>query len=373
MRNIEIREVSTRKDLKEFIFLPEKVHRNNPLWLPPLYSDEWLLYDPRKNKSFEYCDYIRLIAYKEGKPVGRIMGLINRRYNDIKQEKNGRFCFLEAIDDNDVVNTLLGEIENWARNLGMEKIVGPLAFSDKDPQGLQTEGFEYGAVLSAPTNAAYLPELVKANGYETEVELVDYIATIPDEMPEVHKRVLSMLNRRSDIEILEFGSKKELRPYIIDILQVMNDTYSHIYGFVPLTDKEKKELARRFMPILDPRFIKAVKINGELASFVIAMPDIADGLRKARGRLFPFGFIHILRSVKKSTQLLMLLGAVKEEFRGMGLHSIMGSKVFASAANSKMITLDSHLILAHNKRMRAEYERIGGKVVKRFSIFRKQL
>jgi hypothetical protein len=127
------------------------------------------------------------------------------------------------------------------------------------------------------------------------------------------------------------------------------------------------------MPILDPRFIKAVKINDELASFVIAMPDIAEGLRKAKGRLFPFGFIHILRSVRKSTQLLMLLGAVKEEYRGKGLDAIMGSKILASAANSKMVTLDSHLILAHNRRMRAEYERIDGKVVKKFSIFQKQL
>jgi len=373
MGNIEIKEVTTRKDLKEFIYLPEKVHRNNPLWLPPLYSDEWLLYDPRKNKSFEYCDYIRLIAYQDGKPAGRIMGLVNRRYNELKDEKNGRFCFLEAINNQEVVDSLLREVEDWARTKGMEKIVGPLAFSDKDPQGLQTEGFEYGAVLSAPTNAAYLPELVKENGYETEVELVDYIATIPRELPEVHRRVLSRLDGRDDIKILEFKTKRELKPYIIDILQVMNDTYSHIYGFVPLTDKEKKELARRFMPILDPRFIKAVKINDELASFVIAMPDIAEGLRKAKGRLFPFGFIHILRSVRKSTQLLMLLGAVKEEYRGRGLDAIMGSKILASASNSKMVTLDSHLILAHNRRMRAEYERIDGKVVKRFSIFQKQL
>lgn len=373
MKAIEIREVITRKDLREFIYLPEKVHRNNPSWLPPLYSDEWLLYDPKRNKSFEYCDYTRLLAYIDGKPVGRIMGLINQRYNDLKQESNGRFCFLEAIDDIEVVKRLLDSVEQWAREKGMKKLVGPLAFSDKDPQGLQTEGFEYGAVLSAPTNAAYLPELVAGNGYDTEVELVDYIAKIPRELPEVHRRVLARLNGRNDIEILEFSSKKELKPHIIDILQVMNDTYSHIYGFVPLTDKEKKELARRFMPILDPRFIKAVRINNEMAAFVIAMPDIADGLRKAKGRLFPFGFIHILRAVKKSTQLLMLLGAVKEEHRGKGLDAIMGSKILSSAANSKMVTLDSHLILAHNKRMRAEYERIDGRVVKRFRIFRKAL
>jgi hypothetical protein len=373
MRKIEIREVVTRQDLKDFIYLPKKVHRNNPAWLPPLYSDEWLLYDPLKNKSFEYCDYTRLIAYIDNVPVGRIMGLINRRYNEIKEENNGRFCFLEAINDPDVVNALLGRVEDWAKKKGMSKIVGPFAFSDKDPQGLQVEGFEYGAVLSAPTNAEYLPRLVEAAGYGTEVELVDYIAKIPRELPEVHKRVLARLEGNESIKILEFSSKKELKPYVIDILQLMNDTYSNIYGFVPLTDKEKQQLARRFMPILDPRFIKAIKIDGELVAFVIAMPDIADGLRKAKGRLFPFGFIHILRAVRKSTQLLMLLGAVKEEYRGKGLNVILGAKILASAANSKMVTLDSHQILAHNKRMRAEYERMDGELLKRFRIFQKAI
>jgi hypothetical protein len=373
MRNIEIKEVISRRDLKEFINLPERVHKNNPNWLPPLYSDEWILYDPKKNRSFEYCDYIRLLAYQDRKPVGRVMGLINLRYNKIKNESNGRFCFLEAIDDNSVVSTLLSEVEKWAKERGMTKIVGPLAFSDKDPQGLQTEGFEYSAVLSAPSNSAYLPLLVEKNGYITEVELVDYIADIPRELPEVHKRALSMIAGRNNIEILEFNTKKEMKPYVLDILQVMNDTYSHIYGFVPLTDKEKLEFAKRFMPVLDPRFIKAVKIDNEMVAFVLAMPDIAEGLKKARGRLFPFGFIHILKSVRKSTRLLMLLGAVKAEHRGKGLDAIMGSKIFASAANSRMVTLDSHLILAHNRKMRAEYERIGGKVVKRYKIFQKAL
>ncbi|MBS0010087.1 MAG: hypothetical protein KFF49_01670, partial [Bacteroidales bacterium] len=183
----------------------------------------------------------------------------------------------------------------------------------------------------------------------------------------------SRVRSRPDYRIIEFRSKKEIKPYIIDILQLMNDTYSNIYGFVPLDDKEKQELAKRYMPILDPRFIKIFLINDKLAGFVIAMPDIARGLQKARGRLFPFGFIHILRSARKSTRLLMLLGAVKEEYRGLGIDAIMGASILASATKSRMTTLDSHLILEHNTRMRAEYERIGGKLVKRYRIYQKDL
>lgn len=368
---ISIREVETRKDLREFISLPSIVHKNNKIWLPPLYSDEWLLHNPAKNRSFDYCDYIRFLAEKEGKTVGRIMGLINHRYNDLKEENNARFCFLESFDDQEVVSTLLKGVEEWAKSKNATAVVGPLAFSDKDPQGLQTEGFESGAVLSSPNNASYLPSLVLLSGYIPDINLVDYIADIPKELPEIYSKVLERVNGRKEIQILEFKTKKEMKPWIPEILQVMNDTYGHIYGFVPLTEKEMRELASRFMPLLDPRFIKAIRINGIMASFVIAMPDIADGLRKARGKLWPFGFIHILISSKKSSRLLMLLGAIREEYRSKGLDAIMASKILESARKSKMKTIDSHLILADNKRMRAEYERLGGLVTRRYTIYKK--
>ena len=373
MNKIEIRPVRSRRDLKNFIFLPEKIHSENKNWLPPLYSDEWILFNTSKNKSFEYCDHIMLLAFRDGKPAGRIMGIINKRYNDLKNENHARFCFFDSINDPEVSNALISKVEEWAITKGMEKIVGPLGFSDKDPQGIQIEGFEYPSVLSAPNNEPYLSQLVEREGYTKKVDLVDYIAEIPEDIPEVYKRVLSRVENRPDYRIIEFSNKKELKPYIIDVLQVMNDTYSNIYGFVPLTDKEKEELAKRYMPILDPRFIKAFAIDKKLAGFVIAMPDIAPGLMKARGRLFPFGFIHILRAVHRSTNLLMLLGAVKEEYRGMGIDAIMGAKILETATRSRMTTLDSHLILENNTRMRAEYERIRGRVVKRYRIYQKDI
>ncbi len=373
MNKIEIRPVRSRRDLKNFIFLPEKIHSENKNWLPPLYSDEWILFNTSKNKSFEYCDHIMLLAFLDRKPAGRIMGIINKRYNDLKNENHARFCFFDSINDPAVSNALINKVEEWAITKGMEKIVGPLGFSDKDPQGIQIEGFEYPSVLAAPNNGPYLSQLVEREGYTKKVDLVDYIAEIPEDIPEVYKRVLSRVESRPDYRIIEFSNKKELKPYIIDVLQVMNDTYSNIYGFVPLTDKEKEELAKRYMPILDPRFIKAFSIDKKLAGFVIAMPDIAPGLMKARGRLFPFGFIHILRAVHRSTNLLMLLGAVKEEYRGMGIDAIMGAKILETATRSRMTTLDSHLILENNTRMRAEYERIGGRVVKRYRIYQKDI
>jgi hypothetical protein len=374
MNNIEIMPVRSRKDLKKFIFLPEKIHRENSDWLPPLYMDEWALYDPGKNKSFSYCDHLTLIAHRNGEPAGRIMGLINHRYNENTGNKDGRFCFMESVNDPEVSGALIAAVEDWARERGMTRIVGPFAFSDKDPQGVQVEGFEYTPVLAAPNNGEWLGSLIEAAGYTVKEDLVEYLADIPSEIPEVYKRVLSRIGSNPDYRIIEFRNKKELKRYIIPILELMNETYTdHIYGYVPMTDKEKLDFARRYMPVLNPKFIKAFAIKGELAGFVIAMPDIAEGLRKARGRILPFGFIHILKAVRKSKQLLMLLGAIKAEHRGIGIDAILGAKMLETASNSKMKTLDSHLILGYNRRMQAEYERVGGKVVKRFRIYQKDL
>ncbi len=373
MGEITLTEVVSRKDLKRFIYLPEKVHRNNTNWLPPLLMDEWLLFDPKKNKSFEYCDHIRLLALKDGKVAGRIMGLVNRRYNEIQNEQHGRFCFLECYNDREVSHALINRVEEWARQKGLDKVIGPMGFSDKDPQGAQISGFEYSPVIAAPNNADYLPGLIEAEGYTRKIDLVDYMADIPEELPDLYKRVLSRFGNRQGYKIIEFRTKKDIKPMILDVLQVMNDAYSSIFGFVPLTDKEKKELAARYLPILDPRFIKAFSINDRVVGFVIAMPDLAEGLRKSRGRLFPFGFIHILRASKKSNNLQMLLGAILEEYRGLGLDVIMGAKILEEATRSRMKTLDSHLILEDNMKSRSEFDRINGKVVKTYRIYQKDL
>jgi hypothetical protein len=373
MKDITIKELRSRRDLKTFIFLPEKIHKDNPNWIPPLYSDEWGLFNPKKNILFSYCDYIQLLAYEGSKPVGRIMGLINKKYNEMKSENTGRFCFLECYDDKEISHTLLSAVEDWAQKLGMNKIIGPYAFSDKDPQGCQISGFDKPGVLAAPNNGSFLPALIENEGYSKEVDLVEYITDIPSKLPDLFLKIIERASRMEKIEIIEFKTKKAIKPYILDVLELMNDTFSSIYGFVPLSDREKQDFARRYLPILDPAFIKAAKIGDELVGFVIAMPNLSQGILKARGRLWPFGFIHILGSIKKSTELLMLLGGVKQKYRGRGIDAIMGAKILQSASNSRMLTLDSHLVLETNKSMRADYDRLGARISKTFRIYQKQL
>lgn len=373
MGEIIVKEVVTRKDLRDFIFLPEKVHRNEPDWLPPIYMDEWELYDRKKNKSFGYADALILLAYRDGKPVGRIMGLINRRYNDIHNEQHGRFCFMECYEDKEVFHTLISRVEEWARENGMTKMVGPLGFSDKDPQGFQTEGFEYPQFITSANNSPYMVGLIENEGYTKKIDLVNYLGDMPKEFPLVYQRVLERVTRTEEFKITEFPTKKRLRPYILSVLELMNETFSEIYGFVPLTDKEKSDFAARYLPILDPKFIKVVENDGQLIGFAIGMPDLSAGIKACRGRLLPFGILRVLFESKRSKKLIMMLGGVKKEFRGKGIDVLMGVKILQDGINSRMESIDSHLVLEDNLRMRGEYERIGCKVVKKFRIYQKDL
>lgn len=372
MSNIIVKEVNSKRDLREFIYLPASLHKNDPNWLPPIYNDDWLLFNKKKNRSYKYADAIFYLAYLNDKPVGRIMGLINNRYNDIKGEKNGRFCFMECIDDIDVARALLEKVEEWVKSRGMVKIVGPLGFSDKDPQGFQIEGFEYPYLFTAPTNSPYLPLMMEPLGYTKEVDLVNYNIPMPDPVPSLYLKAYDKFSKNNELKIIEFHSKKEIKPYIIPILELMNQVFSDIYGFVPLNDPEKEEFAGRYLPILDPEFIKLVKAGDECVGFIVALPDLTKGIIAAKGKLFPVGLFRILSEMKKAKKLMLMLGGIRKDYRGKGIDVLMAIKILNSARKKKMTIIDSHLILENNRRMRAECERLGGEIVKRFRIYQKE-
>lgn len=373
--DIEIREVKTRKDLKKFIYLPEKIHANHQNWVHPIYMDEWKYFNTKKNEAFSYCDTIILLAFRGEEAVGRIMGIINSRYNEHKNEKTVRFGYLETGEDEEVIRALLNHVEDWAKNKGMTKIVGPYGFSDQDPEGFLIEGFENRATIATYYNFEWMPSLVEKQGYTKDVDYFVYKLDVPKEVPEFYKRIYERAKKRGNFELLEFKKKKNIKPWIVPILSLMNECYlaGNIYGYTPLSEKEMKTLAARYLPVLDPRFLKAVLIEGEVASFVVGMPDMTEGIQKARGRLLPFGFLKVLRAAKKTKQLDLLLGAIKEKYRGRGLDAIMGIKMVISAQEAGMEIMDTHHEMEENVRIRAEMERMGGKLYKKFRVYKKQL
>jgi hypothetical protein len=371
---IEIREVSSRADRRLFINLPARIHTDHANWVPPIYMDDRQYFNPSRNKSFKYCDTILLMAWREGKLAGRIMGIINRRYNKLHNENHARFSFMECWNEPDVATTLLGAVEQWAREKDMKKLVGPLGFSDKDPQGFLVEGFDAPMVIATNCNFPYMVDLVEENGFSKKVDLVVYKVDIPEEMPELYLKIYKRIMDKNNISIEEPTKKKHLKSLIRPVLSLMNETFTEIYGFDQMEEKEMDEFAARYIPILDPKFAKVIKNRKqEVVGFVIGMPDVSKGIVRARGRLFPFGIFHILRAGKKTKQLNLLLGAIREDFRGIGLDAALAVKMIETATRSKMEYIDSHLELEDNTKVRSEMERFGGKVYKRYRIFEKDL
>jgi len=373
--SIEIREVKGKSELKKFIFLPAKIHRNHKNWVPPVYMDERVFFNPSKNDSFSHSDTILLLAWSGNEAVGRVMGIINHHYNERTGENDARFCFLECYEDFDVAESLITSVENWAKARNCNNLVGPLGFSDKDPQGLLVEGYDQPVVIASNCNFPFQVGFVEKMGYEKKTDLVVYQLQVPENVPEFYFKISERARRNNPgLTVVEPKSKRELKKLVRPVFELVNETFKDIYGFSEMTVKEMDEFADRYILVMDPRFIKLIKNEaGKVIAFVLAMPDISDGVKKCKGYVFPFGFISILLSQKKTKQLNLLLGGISPEYRNSGLDTIMGVLMMKDAAKAGFKYMDSHLELETNTKVRAEMEKMGGKVYKRFRIFTKKL
>lgn len=373
--NLKIKEVKKRSDMKDFIFLPERLHRNHKNWVPPVYIDEWDYFNPKKNAAFSYCDTVLLLATIGNEAVGRIMGIINHPYNQLHNEDHVRFCFLETIENQEVFDALIRAVEDWGRQKGMKKLVGPMAFSDKDPQGFLIEGYEHPVAVATHYNFPYMVDFVENCGFEKKLDLVVYKIPVPETLPPIALKVLERYqSRQTDIRILEFRKRRKVKPFIRPVFELVNFTFTDIYGFSHFSEKEMNDLAGRFLFMIDPRYI-VIAVNGrnEVIAFVLGMADISEGIIKARGRLFPFGFIHLLRAAKKTRQLNLLMGAIHPDYQGRGIDMLIGAKMLDAARQTGKTIMDSHLEMETNFKVRAEMEHMGGTVYKRFRIWQKDL
>jgi hypothetical protein len=372
--NIEIKQVTDRHELRRFIHLPAKIHKGHKNWVPPLYIDEWQYFNPQKNKSFSYCDTVLLLAYRNGHAVGRIMGIINHRYNKSHNENHARFCWMECYNEPDVAAALLNWIQDWARSKKTEKLVGPLGFSDKDPQGFLIEGFDQPMVIATNCSYPYMVDLIEKNNFTKKTDLVVYRILIPEQLPTIYEKLAERALSSLNLTVIEFNKKSQFKSLIRPVLNLMNETFTDIYGFDKMDDREMDELAARYLPVIDPRFVKCVlNEKNEVIAFVISTPDMSPGIIRSKGYLFPFGILLILWSAKKTKQLDLFLGAIRQDYRNSGVDAVMAIKMLESARKAGFECIDSHLELEDNFKVRAEMERAGGEVYKKYRIYIKDL
>ena len=371
--SIIIKSVNSKKEYKTFIYLPEKIHKGHDKWLPPIYMDEKKFFDPDKNLSFRGCDYTLFLAYKNGEAVGRIMGIINHQYNKAQNVNNARFSYLECYNDSEVSHALITEIEKWGREKGMSKLIGPFGFTDRDIQGVLIEGFEFEPVVDSACNFEYLPKLIEQEGFVKELDCVIYRFPLTIELPEIYQKIYERVTAKKDFQFKEFSARKQLKPLIIPVLRMVNESFKDIYGFVPMDDAEMLDLAKRYLPILDPRFIKIVTKGDEVVAFLISMPNLYKGIQKSKGHLFPFGILYILKAMKTAKSVNTMLGAVAPAFQKQGLDIFLSMTTIASAKKAGMTSIDTHVVMEDNDDMMAEMKRYGAYLLKKFRVYQKPL
>ncbi|NLI97977.1 hypothetical protein GX441_04875 [bacterium] len=371
---VEIREVKSSREKKQFIYLPEKLYEKRyPQWVHPIYASEEEFFDEKKNGAWKYSDAVLFLASKDGELCGRIMGIVNHKVNKFRKENSARFGFFDSIDDLSVSSALFGAVEEWARNKGCDRIVGPLGFTDLDPEGMLIEGQENRATITTWWHPPYTPRLVENSGYKKEIDWFTYKVDLTKPLPEVYEKIAKRVLERTSYKLLDIRKRNDLKPFIRPVFELLNEAYQHLYGFSPLDPEEIDKIAADYLPLLDTRFVKLITLDGKLVAFSIGLPDMTEGIQKARGRLFPFGIFKILSASKRTKQLDMMLGAIKEEHRGKGLDVLMAVDIYTKARAAGMTYSDSHHELETNTVMRGEMEKLGGVIYKRHRIFYKEL
>lgn len=370
---VTIKEVTSRRDLKTFVKLPFWLYRDHPNWVPPLIRDEMETLDPRRNPAFETAEARLFLAYKDDQLVGRVAAILSHIANQKYQTKNLRFGWLEFIEDFDTASALLGAVEDWARELGMETVTGPHGFCDLDRQGMLIEGFDRLATIATNYNPPFYPRYLERYGFVKDVDYVEIRSQDPNNIPETVLKLAKRMRGKNQVRLVEFRRNKELKPWLDQFFRLLNETYDQIYGSVPLSERQIAYYLKKYLPVMDTRLIKAlVDDSGELVGFIVSMPNLSRAFQKARGRLLPWGWFHIWRACQKYETVDLCLGAVKEKYRGKGVVLLMLLSLLEQFRKSGVQYSESNPIVESNNLVAPFYLRFDSEIHKRRRIFIKK-
>ena len=324
---ITIKKVSSSSELKKFIRFNYELYKENPFSVPDLYDDMLNTFSRDRNAAFEFCDADYFLAYKDGKLVGRIAAILNNRANETWGKKEVRFGWVDFVNDIEVSDALLKAVEEWGKERGMTEMVGPLGFTDFDAEGMLVEGYEELGTMATIYNFPYYPQHMEKLGFEKEADWVEFKIYIPDAIPDKHKRISEIIMRKYGLKIVKCQSTKDINKYGQAIFDLMNEAYSPLYGYSALSPKQIQQYIKMFLPILDLRMVTLVTdAEDNVVAVGISMPSLSKALQKAKGRLLPFGWYHLLKTIflKKYPKVLdLLLVAVKPEYQNKGVNALL--------------------------------------------------
>ncbi len=321
--DITLQEVTGSGQLKNFIRLPHRLYKDNPYWVPGLDFDEAALFDPKKNPSFESCRAKLWLAWKGKEIVGRVAAIINDTANEKWKNRQARFGWIDFIDDENVARALMEQVERWAIENEMSAVHGPMGFTDFDPEGLLTDGFDVAGTMSTIYNYDYYPRHLESLGYRKDAEWVEYEVPIPKTTPERVKKFAAISAQRYGLHMLNVKSAGQLKPYAKKVFDLINQSYAHLYGVVPLSDKQVANYTSQYFTFIKTDFVSVVMKGDDMIAFAVAMPSLSNALRKAGGKLLPFGMIYLYRALQKNDTADLFLIAVRPDFQNKGVTSML--------------------------------------------------
>ncbi len=383
MSDITISSVKTKKELREFVRFNYELYKDNPYAVPDFLEDTLATFNPQKNPAFKFCEAEWFLARRNGKIVGRVVAIINRKANEYWKEKNVRFGWIDFVDNPEVSRLLLETVEAWGRERGMEKIVGPLGFTDMDLEGMLTDGYDQLSTMNSIYNYPYYPRHMQQHCYEKEVGWVERKVYIPREGHEANQdkyfKVARLVEKRYGFRVHKFRNKKEISEggYIQKVLDVVNRSYANLYGYSEMDEEQMQTYAKQYLSYLDKRYLSVVETaEGEVIGMGICITSLSRAIQKAKAKLFPFGWFHMARALwfNKHPQVLdLLLVGVAPEFQDKGANALIFADIIPEAMKDGYEWAETHHQLEDNTASQAQWKNLDCIIHKKRCAFSKKL
>jgi hypothetical protein len=339
--------VSSRKDLIAFIKFPIQLYKGNPYYVPPIIDFEISTLDSKKNPAFENNNATYWLAKQNGKIVGRIAGIVVTA--ELEECKKVRFGWVDFIDDFEVTKALFDAVTAWAKTYQATQLHGPLGFTDLDFEGALVEGFDQMATQATIYNAPYYITHYEKIGFTKAVDWIELRGVVPTEVPKKLERIASLVKSRFNLNVLRFKKDNEIRAYAYEVIELLNKTYNHLYGYYPLSDAQIKYYVKLYFGFIRREYVNIITNDqGKIVAMAISMPSMSFAFQKANGSLFPFGFIHVLKSFYTNKDLDLFLIAVDPEYQKLGTSAIIFHELFNSYVTQKVKTISTGPMLEDN-------------------------
>ena len=382
MSAIEIKKVESRRDLCKFIDFHNELYKGNPYHVPNLYFDEMNTFRKDKNAAFDFCEAEYFMAYRDGKVVGRVAAIINHSANKKWERESVRFGWIDFVDDIEVSKALLKAVEDYGKSKGMKEIVGPLGFTDMDPEGMLLYGYDQLGTQATAYNYPYYPEhMDRMGGWEKDNDYVEYKLYVPEEMPEKYATIAKMIQKRYNLQVKKL-KRNEIygeNGYGRKIFQVVNETFKDLYGYSKLTDRQIEQYVKMYLPMADLDLITIIEDwntpDHKVVGVGISIPSLARALQKCGGKLFPFGWWHILRALKfhKTEVVDLLLIGVLPEYRQKGANALLFYDLIPHYQRLGIKWGETHVEMETNMKVQGQWQYLNREIHKRRRCYKKDI